>query len=119
MIGLLRAPALKLARVLHSFVRDGEGYRLRTFHVSLTSLADEVLFEAQRRSNFADRPEEAIHKSLELQRRYALDPDVATEKYFRWLDETGREDPNWPPDIREAWRKIRQRLREEDEGALH
>jgi hypothetical protein len=122
-VGRLRAPAFKLARVLHAFVGDGQVYRVRTFYSSLTSLADEDLFEAQRCYSFADSSDEEIHKGLfagvELERRYALDPDLAIEKYLKWLDATEREDSNWPPTTREAWRVIRKRLREKKEEALH
>ena len=56
---------------------------------------------------------------MELQRRYALDPQLYTEKYLSWLDTTGKEDPNWPPAMREHWREIKHLLREEESGALH
>jgi hypothetical protein len=122
-ISLLRVPAYKLAHVVHAFVRDGEVYRLRTFYSSLTSLGDEELFEAQRRYGFADRSEEETHKGLyaaaELERRFALDPDLAFEKYLNWLDSTGREDANWPPATREAWREITNRRREAEKKVLH
>jgi hypothetical protein len=115
-------PGENLVRVLHGFISDGMRYRLRTFCNSLASLTDEELFEVMRCYNSPDRSEEATHKGLhangELKRRYALDPDLWVEKYFEWLEATGRSDSH-PPDVRAAFLNYRRGLREQGKSRLH